>query len=136
MNKSPESGFSVGWLFKPDAWAQATSLSGAVDCIGFRNLTVMQYAGTLGGSATLDMKLTESATSGGSYADVSGAAFTQVLAAADDVQEQMRVRLAPRLRYIKASLTIATAASDYGAAYVLSEPNDTTGRATQTWIKV
>lgn len=133
MNNSAETYFSPGWLFKPDAWTVATALSSAVDRIGYREMAVLSRVGTIGSSATVDLKITEADASGGTYTDVTGAAIVQ--AVATDDEQRIRLRLAPRKRFLKGSLTVGVATSDYAAAYVLYEPDDTQ-RAALTWVKV
>jgi len=59
-----------------------------------------------GTTPTLDVKLTECATSGGTYADISGAAWTQVTDAAD-ATESVVISADEQMRYIKAVATIA-----------------------------
>ena len=62
-------------------------------------------AATGGPSAqTVDVKLTHSATSGGSYVDLPDAAITQLVA--DDTEDSVNVDLGGALNYIKVVTTI------------------------------
>lgn len=53
---------------------------------GVGQLLLQSSAATAGTSPTLNVKITESATSGGTYTDVTGATFNQVTDAADLTQ--------------------------------------------------
>lgn len=53
---------------------------------GKGQVILMSSAATAGTSPTLDVKLQDSTTSGGSYSDVTGATFTQVTDAADSTE--------------------------------------------------
>tara|TARA_R100000231_G_scaffold3174_2_gene5847 strand:+ start:7565 stop:7948 length:384 start_codon:yes stop_codon:yes gene_type:complete len=58
----------------------ATATSAAIDLLEFDGdvLLVLDSAAGTGSSPTLDVKLTECDTTGGTYTDLSGATFTQV----------------------------------------------------------
>jgi hypothetical protein len=76
-------------------------------------------AGDLGASATLDLKAQDSATSGGTYADISGKAITQLTQAGTDSNKQAILNLRSDelnsgARYVKFAMTVATATSDAG----------------------
>jgi hypothetical protein len=59
--------------------ATGTALaSTVVDCTGFARATYVLTTGTAGTGATLDLKITESDASGGSYTDVTSAALVQI----------------------------------------------------------
>ena len=103
----------------PDAYAASTVLTDAIDMSKFRRVMFIVMAGTLGASATLDFKVTECATSGGTYSDLSGKSITQLTQAGSDDDKQVIVEVAAEemgsgKRYLKGSLTIGTATSDAG----------------------
>ena len=112
--------FAVVGKIDPDAYSASTELTEAIDCSYWDQLVFTVMAGTLGSSATLDFKVTSSATSGGTYTDVSGAAITQLTQAGTDSDKVAIVVLDTThiatlgKRFVKGSLTIATAASDAG----------------------
>tara|TARA_B100000927_G_C16353315_1_gene424231 strand:- start:474 stop:857 length:384 start_codon:yes stop_codon:yes gene_type:complete len=58
----------------------ATATSAAIDLLEFDGdvLLILDSAAGTGSSPTLDVKLTECDTTGGTYTDLSGATFTQV----------------------------------------------------------
>ena len=59
--------------------ATGTALaSTVVDGTGYARATYILTTGTAGTGATLNMKITESATSGGSYADITAAALVEI----------------------------------------------------------
>ncbi len=84
-------------------------------------LLAVVMAGTLGSSATLDAKLTQATTSGGTYKDISGKAITQLVKATDDDKQALINCRAEELdidndyRWVKLSMTVGTATSDAGA---------------------
>jgi hypothetical protein len=71
--------------------------------------------GALGTAATADFSVVASATSGGTYAAISGTAITQLVKATDDNKQfivEVRGRDLPSgKQYIKGRLTVGTAAS-------------------------
>lgn len=73
----------------PNAVRTGTVTGSAVDVRGYEGkgqVIFTSSAATAGTNPTLNVKLTECATSGGSYDDIAGATFTQVTAAADRTQ--------------------------------------------------
>jgi len=67
----------------------STNNGTGVDCSGLDGQVVVVLSATnvSGTSPTLDVKLQTSATVGGTYADISGATFTQVTDAADSTEK-------------------------------------------------
>jgi hypothetical protein len=110
-----------------DAYTAAAYLTAAIDMSVWERIAVLVAPGDLGTNATLDAKVTESATSGGSYTDISGKAITQMTQAGTDMSNKQRwinVRgdeLTDGMRYVKVSMTVATATSD-AALYVFGYP--------------
>ena len=93
----------------PIAQAAAEKLSGAIDTQGYNSALVEVQTGAATGtpdSYSVACKVTECATSGGSYSDVSGATATLD---ADGKHAQIRVEGlgTNRLRYLKISMTPA-----------------------------
>ncbi len=78
----------------------------AIDCLGFREAKVVLAVATVAGtSPTLDVKVQSSDASGGTYADISGAAFTQVTTANDEKVFVGRIHLQPQQRWLKVVAT-------------------------------
>lgn len=110
-------------VIDPDANAAATYLTAAVDMANFDEVMAIVFAGTLGSSATIDAKLVQATTSGGTYKDVTGKAITQLTQAGTDDDKQAIINcrsdeldVANGYRFVKLSMTVGTATSDSGAA--------------------
>lgn len=106
-------------VIDPDANAAGTITGAAVDMSKYERVTFYVMAGTLGSSATLDFKVQAATTSGGSYADVTGAAITQLTDAGTDSDKQaiLEVKadhIGEGNRFIKGLLITAVATSDSG----------------------
>ena len=108
----------------PDVTTASTVLSDAIDMSKYTEIWALVLAGTLGASATVDAKLTQATTSGGTYKDVTGKAITQLVKATDDDKQatiQCRgedLDMDNSYRYVKLSLTVGTATSDVGAVVI------------------
>lgn len=98
-----------------------TQVSSAIDTLGYREAIFVLYAGTLS-TGTTDVTITECDTSGGSYAAITGAAFTQVTSSNDNALYVGRINLDGRKRYLKVSAVIATAASEHAVVVALANP--------------
>ena len=95
------------FTFRPNALT-ATANGTAVDALGYNSLAAALEVGTVSGtSPTLDVKLQESDTSGGTYTDISGAAFTQVTASNNSQILRVEGLGTSRKRFIRAVATIA-----------------------------
>jgi hypothetical protein len=106
-------------IIDPDAYTAAEYLTGAIDMNDYHSVMAIAMAGDLGASATLDLKAQDSATSGGTYADISGKAITQLTQAGTDSNKQAILNLRSDelnsgARYVKFAMTVATATSDAG----------------------
>lgn len=104
--------------YNPASIAASTVLSASIDMAKYRRLLVIVQCGVLGASATVDVKLTQAATSGGSYTDISGKAITQLVKASND-NSVVKIDLAAEeltqgQRFVKVSITVGTAASILG----------------------
>jgi hypothetical protein len=105
--------------YSPASIAASTVLTGAIDMKNLRRVLFIIQTGVLGASATVDFKITGSATSGGTYADVTGRSITQIVKATGDNKIAILEVTAEQVgaqgwRFIKGSLTIGTAASVVG----------------------
>jgi hypothetical protein len=105
----------------PTAALTTTTTGSAVDKGAYVGEAAFILASGAGGAgATMDVKLRHCATSGGSYADITGATFTQV---GDAVAlEKINVDLRKCNRYIKAVATIAGSASFSCSLTMLATP--------------
>ena len=84
----------------------STATSSAIDLLEYDGdvLLVLDCAAGTGTSPTLDIKITECATTGGTYTDLSGATFTQVVDAAS--MQTLVINKDSAERYIKIVQTI------------------------------
>ncbi len=121
QNALPSEVAAVVATIDPDAYGTGEELSDAVDMSKIDQLLAIVMAGTLGASATLDAKLTQATTSGGTYKDITGKAITQLVKATDDDKQALINCRAEELdidndyRWVKLSMTVGTATSDAGA---------------------
>jgi hypothetical protein len=97
----------------------ATATGSAIDLRDYVGDVKFILSTSAGGGAdhTLNVKLTECGTSGGSYTDVAGAAFTEVTNAAD-ATESLTVSADSLKRYVKAVATIAGTEPTFDMALV------------------
>ena len=110
----------------PDNYTAGTNLSDAIDMNDYSQILVIGCVGDMAATATLDLKVTQATTSGGTYKDVSGAAVTQLTQASpDDSNKQVLINVDQTdldmdngYRYVKVSMTTATAASDAGVTVI------------------
>lgn len=91
------------------------------DCAGWNHATLLLMLGTI--DIEVDAKLQESDASGSGYADITGAAITQVADTGDDTIYAIEVDLTgPRKRYLKPVITVGdgTNGAYLGAVIVLT----------------
>jgi hypothetical protein len=107
----------------PDAHGVGVVTGAEVDTREFGEALVVLDVGTMGGGATLDVKVREAAESGGTFADVPGAAFSQKVAGTDDNRLFVgRINLQNRQRILRVVSTVGVASVDHGASVVLLDP--------------
>lgn len=112
---------------KADNYTAATHTSSEIDTAGFAEAVIIFDAGTMGASGTVDVTVRDTDTAGGSYAAVTGAAFTQVVTANEATVYVGRIRLNSATagttdkcnRYIKIQAIVGTAACDLGVTVLL-----------------
>lgn len=108
--------------FSPVARASGTVTSSAIDTLGFQEMVIVTDVGVVSTNAAV--KVTDCDTSGGIYADVTGAAFTTVAAAG---VEYARIKLTPVTtgtgdkcdRFVKISMTTTGAGNSNIGVYVI-----------------
>jgi hypothetical protein len=89
------------------------------DYIGNVAITLISDQGTGNANNTLDCKIQSSSTSGGSYADVSGATFTQVTGSAGNT-ETISVDTRSCSRYIKLIGTMGGTSPSYAFGAIIT----------------
>jgi hypothetical protein len=83
-----------------------------IDFSRFQRILWILDVGVLGASATVDLKLQHSATSGGTYTDITGTAITQITTNNHVVTIELRADQMPSNdRYIRHNLVVGVAAS-------------------------
>jgi len=92
------------------------------DRAGFNRARFLLSIGALTNTKTANAKLQECDTSGGTYADISGAAITQVTGGASDTNKLYAIEVdltkGARKRYLKPVITIGAAGTALVAAVI------------------
>ena len=106
-------------VFKPDAYASGAGNSTGIDCKGFREILFVVDYGTAGTS--LDFKVQSSSDDGSNdaYADISGAAITQLTSGAE--LALIRIDCTQVERYLR-GVRDGVGTNDYGVIAVLMDP--------------
>lgn len=139
-NQTMEGRIKSTMAIKPAAHGASTITSAAIDLQGFNQLRLKLGIGTMATNATLDTKLTECDTSGGSYTDAvddaaAVIAFAQKTEAGSDsnTEAQMLVRTSRLKRFVKVVSVVAVAAA---AHYVQADAwaPESSARA-ETYVK-
>jgi hypothetical protein len=102
-------------VVNPASHSTGNQDTAAVDMKNFGRAMFVVLAGNLSGGGVLDFKLMSSATSGGTYTDVTGKSITSMNNAdggnGQAIVELLASDLPDGHRFVKGRLTIATAAS-------------------------
>lgn len=133
-SNTPSAAIKETWMHKPDEWSVAADTSSALDVSHCDFVTFHIHVGTLGASGTVDLKVQSSATSGGSYSDISGAAISQITTA--DTSARIELNLAPHENFLKTVLTVGTAASDVAVVAVQHGFNTSAVPSAVSWVSV
>ena len=133
-SRTPSTAILETWVQKPDAWGVAADTSSALDVSHCDYVTFHIHVGTLGSSGTVDLKVQSCATSGGSYADISGAAITQITTA--DTSARIEVRLSGHHDFVKTVMTVGTAASDVAVLAVQHVFDTSALPSAVSWVSV
>lgn len=105
----------------PDAYASGTQLSDAIDMAYHREVMFIIQAGVIPSSGTYNFVVTESATSGGTYTQITGKSITALTNAGTDSDKQVIVNvkaseMGTGMRYLKGSLRMTGNAAANDAA--------------------
>ena len=93
--------------------------SAAIDTAGYDIAIVGCYVNAVTATGALTVKVQECATSGGSYTDVTGAAFQVFVTADNGALKTGTLQIANRLRYLKVYHATATAGATVGTMVLL-----------------
>ena len=109
----------------PDETSASTVNSDGVDMSLFDNVSFILMAGTLGSSATVDMNITSG--SDNSTFGTTVKSITQLTQAGSDADKQVVVNVSAQDltegdRYVRADVTVGTAASDIGLVAIGFNP--------------
>jgi hypothetical protein len=111
----------------PDAHGAGTVNGAAIDTLGFNRALIIVNSGTNEATGTLDVKVQHCATSGGTYADITDAVFTQITTANDNTIYVGEVKIGAVNsvnRYIRVVAVIGTASGDSGSVVILGRAED------------
>ena len=117
-------------VFGTGGSAVAAVTGSAIDAIDFRHAIVLAATAGATATGTLVVKVQECDTSGGTYADISGASVS-FAANSDLTLKTISVDLtkAERLRYLKVVGTVGTDVVEYTATVLLINPAETSSYA-------
>ena len=110
-------GLSVVATIDPDANTADTYSSDVVDMCYHRRVAFIVMVGTMASTSVLDCKL-QSSPNNSDWTDISGKAITQFTEAGTDSDKQAIIEISAEelralgARYVKAVMTVGTAASD------------------------
>ena len=120
--------FAIIGTIDLDAYTAAAYTTDVIDMQYWREVMFVVMAGDLGSSATLDFLVNGDTASGGTFSTaITGKAITQLTQAGTDSDKQVVVRVtaeeaaAQGFRYLRGTMTVATATSDAGVI-VLGSP--------------
>lgn len=125
-NKLPSEKCAVVGTVDPDVLTATTHDTDVIDMSLFEEVMFVVMAGTLGSSATFDFDVVSDSASGGSYTNTVKS-ITQLTDAGSDSDKQVVVNvraedLPDGDRYIKGTVTVATASSDGGVVAIGLNP--------------
>jgi len=102
------------------SWGVAANAGAEIDALGFEHALFVLNTGVAGGE--LNVKVQECDTSGGTFADIAGAAFTEVTSANDVALYFGGMDLTKRKRYLKVIATVTTGACLASVSAILMAP--------------
>lgn len=132
MNFSPEDFLAMTAAHRSQSWGTGASNSSAIDALLYRRAAFHVHVGVIGASATVDYKVQDSDDGSTGWADVTGAAITQITAS--DTGARVAVDCERTKRYLRAVLTVGVAASQAHSECVLLSPKDTRQPGATTWV--
>lgn len=120
MSLSDVAAFGAAVGIQADDYGAVTTNGTGVDTMGFHQALIILNVGTV--TTSLDVKVQESSDdgSGDSYADITGAAFTQVTTANDNAIYVARINLTGTERYIRCVGTGVGASQSYAVDVILT----------------
>lgn len=101
-------------VLTPQSVGAGTTDSSALDWAGFDRVLYVLHSGVTTAGGTLDVKITDATTSGGTYADVASAAFVQITPSNDVGIYVLDCPVVTGRQFHKVNQVGATQASIYG----------------------
>ncbi len=113
---------SVNIALAPVSKSAGTTTSSAIDLTGYSNASLLVNIGVISSSGTVDCKVQASDASGGSYADITGAAITQATQAGSGsgTNQLVDFEIPAGKPFVKTVLVNATAAAVQGV-YIIAD---------------
>jgi len=108
---------SVHIGIEPNAHAAGAILGVGIATADFDEALIILHMGVVGTSIAL--KAQDSDAVGGTYADITGATFGTIAAAADQAIHKGRIKLHDVNAFLRCHLTVTTSAADVSAAILL-----------------
>ena len=102
----------------------ATTVNGTgIDCKGYDEALIVLALGIIPSTGTVDVKIQESSDNGAAdtFADVTGAAFAQKVAASGALTYVGRINLRGRERYLRSVVVVANQTVPLGVLAILSQ---------------
>ena len=129
-NILPSDRLAIVAAINPVSQAAGAVSTGWISMQNWRSVMAIVQAGVLGAAATLDAKLEQATSAAGAGAkDIAGKAVTQLTQAGTDSNKQALINLDHGsldfnngFRYVRLSMTVATATSDSGAIVLGLDP--------------
>ncbi len=107
-----------------------TVTSGGVDMSKFERVLFLLMVGSVGAAGTVDAKLQESATSGGTYTDISGGSITQITASNKIATVEIKAtQLSSGKQFVRLSVTVGGNAVLIAAVPLAGEAHQKPGSA-------
>jgi len=128
-NLNPSARVGVVGVIDPDAYAAGTYTTGWIDMQDYFSVMGIVLVGDMVSNSTVDAKFQQATSSGGAgVKDVTGSAIAQLTQAGTDDNKQVAINLHQSdldynngFRWVRLSMTVATAASDSGAVVVATD---------------
>lgn len=136
-NLNPSARTSVVGVIDPDAYAVGVQTTAWIDMQDLFAVMAILLAGDIVATGTIDAKFQQATDGAGAgVKDVAGTAITQLTQAGADSNKQVEINLSTAdldfnngYRYVRLSVTLATAGADFGAVVVSLDPRYGAGTA-------
>lgn len=128
-NILPSDRAAVVAAIDPDAYAASTVTTGWIDIANWGHLMALIMVGDMVATSTVDAKIEQATSDGGTAKDVTSAAITQLTQAGTDDNKQVIINVKQAdldfnndYQWVRLSVTIGTAGSDLSAVVLGFDP--------------